>query len=85
MATSRDPRTGSLDDTGRSGRRGQRSGRGSGIQSSTSGVLMVGPNFRVGRRKIGSGSSSEVRIGEHGRVCGKNSSLFSPLHNHQDE
>lgn len=66
MASSRDPRTGgSRDDTGRSGGRGgQRSSRGSGSQSSTSGVLMVGPNFRVGR-KIGCGNFGELRIGKN--------------------
>ena len=69
MASSRDPRTvGSRDDTGRSGGRGgQRSSRGSGSQSSTSGVLMVGPNFRVGR-KIGCGNFGELRIGESHQV-----------------
>ena len=77
MATSRDPRTGgSRDDTGRSGGRGQRSGRGSGSQSSTSGVLMVGPNFRVGR-KIGCGNFGELRIGEHGRLCVGQTALCS--------
>jgi casein kinase 1 gamma len=31
--------------------------------SSTSGVLMVGPNFRVGK-KIGCGNFGELRLGE---------------------
>ncbi|CAH1108693.1 unnamed protein product [Psylliodes chrysocephalus] len=33
-------------------------------QSSTSGVLMVGPNFRVGK-KIGSGNFGELRLGKN--------------------
>lgn len=33
-------------------------------QSSTSGVLMVGPNFRVGK-KIGSGNFGEIRLGKN--------------------
>ena len=35
---------------------------------SGSGVLMVGPNFRVGR-KIGCGNFGELRLGENGNVC----------------
>ena len=33
------------------------------IRSSNSGVLMVGPNFRVGK-KIGSGNFGELRLGK---------------------
>lgn len=33
-------------------------------QSSSSGVLMVGPNFRVGK-KIGSGNFGELRLGKN--------------------
>lgn len=32
--------------------------------TSTSGILMVGPNFRVGK-KIGCGNFGELRLGEH--------------------
>ncbi|XP_014671521.1 PREDICTED: casein kinase I isoform gamma-1-like, partial [Priapulus caudatus] len=40
---------------------GQRQG---GATSGTSGVLMVGPNFRVGK-KIGSGNFGELRLGKN--------------------
>lgn len=33
-------------------------------KSSTSGVLMVGPNFRVGK-KIGNGNFGEIRLGKN--------------------
>lgn len=36
---------------------------GGGAQSSSAGVLMVGPNFRVGK-KIGCGNFGELRLGE---------------------
>lgn len=39
------------------------SGTGRGGNSSNSGVLMVGPNFRVGK-KIGSGNFGEIRLGK---------------------
>lgn len=41
-----------------------------GVRSSgtSSGVLMVGPNFRVGK-KIGCGNFGELRLGEPTRVC----------------
>jgi len=37
--------------------------------SSSSGVLMVGPNFRVGK-KIGCGNFGELRLGEQSETCG---------------
>lgn len=37
--------------------------------SSSSGVLMVGPNFRVGK-KIGCGNFGELRLGEQLEMCG---------------
>ncbi|XP_071845462.1 casein kinase I-like isoform X2 [Apostichopus japonicus] len=40
------------------------SGTGRGGNSSNSGVLMVGPNFRVGK-KIGSGNFGEIRLGKN--------------------
>lgn len=44
----------------KSGGRGTNCGRSSGTSS---GVLMVGPNFRVGK-KIGCGNFGELRLGE---------------------
>lgn len=38
---------------------------GSGTQVSSGGVLMVGPNFKVGK-KIGSGNFGELRLGKDG-------------------
>lgn len=35
---------------------------------SGSGVMMVGPNFRVGK-KIGCGNFGELRLGTYGRPC----------------
>lgn len=59
--------------TGASGQRGTGGGAGGGTSStmysarhsvsSSSGVLMVGPNFRVGK-KIGCGNFGELRLGE---------------------
>lgn len=40
-----------------------RSGHGTRTGSSNSGVLMVGPNFRVGK-KIGCGNFGELRLGK---------------------
>ena len=48
----------------RPSRHSQNSGR-SATASSHSGVLMVGPNFRVGK-KIGCGNFGELRLGETG-------------------
>ena len=57
--------------------RTSRGSQGSGMRGSTSsaghtGVLMVGPNFRVGK-KIGCGNFGELRLGkrerERERVC----------------
>ena len=47
---------------------------GSAAQTSGGGVLMVGPNFKVGK-KIGSGNFGELRLGE----CRLPLSLTSPL------
>lgn len=43
---------------------GSRSGHGSRSSGSSSGVLMVGPNFRVGK-KIGCGNFGELRLGKN--------------------
>ncbi|KAK6302215.1 hypothetical protein J4Q44_G00265700 [Coregonus suidteri] len=43
---------------------GSRSGHGSRSSGSNSGVLMVGPNFRVGK-KIGCGNFGELRLGKN--------------------
>ncbi|XP_063679184.1 casein kinase I-like [Bolinopsis microptera] len=55
-------------DKQRGGRTSAQSGRGTGGRSSSnsqqSGALMVGPNFRVGR-KIGSGNFGELRVGKN--------------------
>ena len=53
-------------DPRRTSRNSQSSLRGSAASSSHSGVLMVGPNFRVGK-KIGCGNFGELRLGEDGR------------------
>lgn len=45
------------------GTRGGGSGRSGASAGSTGGVLMVGPNFRVGK-KIGCGNFGELRLGE---------------------
>ena len=50
-------------DPRRTSRNSQSSLRGPAASSSHSGVLMVGPNFRVGK-KIGSGNFGELRLGE---------------------
>lgn len=47
-----------------SGKAGSRSGHGSRGANSNSGVLMVGPNFRVGK-KIGCGNFGELRLGKN--------------------
>lgn len=47
--------------SGKTGSRSGHSGRGTG---SNSGVLMVGPNFRVGK-KIGCGNFGELRLGKN--------------------
>lgn len=47
--------------SGKTGSRSGHTGRGSG---SNSGVLMVGPNFRVGK-KIGCGNFGELRLGKN--------------------
>ena len=47
----------------RPSRNSQGSSRGATVSSSHSGVLMVGPNFRVGK-KIGCGNFGELRLGE---------------------
>ncbi len=47
----------------RPGRHSQSSGGRSTTATSHSGVLMVGPNFRVGK-KIGCGNFGELRLGE---------------------
>lgn len=47
--------------SGKTGIRSGHAGRGSG---SNSGVLMVGPNFRVGK-KIGCGNFGELRLGKN--------------------
>lgn len=47
---------------------GGRSGHGGRGAGTNSGVLMVGPNFRVGK-KIGCGNFGELRLGEKGRLC----------------
>jgi len=44
---------------------GGRSSHGSRSAGTNSGVLMVGPNFRVGK-KIGCGNFGELRLGEKG-------------------
>lgn len=38
------------------------------VSSSSSGFLMVGPNFRVGK-KIGCGNFGELRLGEYTFTC----------------
>ena len=50
-------------DPRRTSRNSQSSLRGSAAASSHSAVLMVGPNFRVGK-KIGCGNFGELRLGE---------------------
>lgn len=59
--------------------------------SSSSGVLMVGPNFRVGK-KIGCGNFGELRLGEYRKwilndkkhaVWMKNASFIGHLSNHR--
>jgi len=54
------------DDPGGGGRRVSKSGGGGGRMhpSANSGVLMVGPNFRVGK-KIGCGNFGELRLGKN--------------------
>ena len=47
----------------RPSRNSQASARSSTLSSGHSGVLMVGPNFRVGK-KIGCGNFGELRLGE---------------------
>lgn len=47
-----------------SAKTGSRSGHGSRSAGSNSGVLMVGPNFRVGK-KIGCGNFGELRLGKN--------------------
>lgn len=47
---------------------GGRSGHGGRGAGTNSGVLMVGPNFRVGK-KIGCGNFGELRLGEKGHLC----------------
>lgn len=47
---------------------GGRSSHGSRSAGTNSGVLMVGPNFRVGK-KIGCGNFGELRLGEKGFFC----------------
>lgn len=47
-----------------SGKTGSRSGHGGRGGGSNSGVLMVGPNFRVGK-KIGCGNFGELRLGKN--------------------
>lgn len=46
---------------------GGRSSHGSRSAGTNSGVLMVGPNFRVGK-KIGCGNFGELRLGEKGHL-----------------
>ena len=48
----------------RPNRKSVESARSTSVSGSTSGVLMVGPNFRVGK-KIGCGNFGELRLGEH--------------------
>ena len=50
-------------DPRRTSRNSQSSLRGTAASSSHSGVLMVGPNFRVGK-KIGCGNFGELRLGK---------------------
>lgn len=47
-----------------SSKTGSRSGHGGRSGGSNSGVLMVGPNFRVGK-KIGCGNFGELRLGKN--------------------
>lgn len=47
-----------------SAKTGSRSGHGGRSAGSNSGVLMVGPNFRVGK-KIGCGNFGELRLGKN--------------------
>lgn len=54
---------------------GGRSSHGSRSAGTNSGVLMVGPNFRVGK-KIGCGNFGELRLGEKGLLL---SSLSPPV------
>lgn len=49
---------------------GGRSSHGSRSAGTNSGVLMVGPNFRVGK-KIGCGNFGELRLGEKGFFCAR--------------
>ena len=64
MATPRDThRSGGPTGTGGQRSRAPSSRSGASTQSSSSGVLMVGPNFRVGK-KIGCGNFGELRLGE---------------------
>lgn len=51
---------------------GTRQSSSSTASTSSSGVLMVGPNFRVGK-KIGCGNFGELRLGKKLDIC---SSLF---------
>ena len=61
-------------DPRRTSRPSRHSGSGSGGRSTTSsshsGVLMVGPNFRVGK-KIGCGNFGELRLGKFSVECGR--------------
>lgn len=64
MATPRDiHRSGAAPGTGGQRPRASSSRGSASAQSSSSGVLMVGPNFRVGK-KIGCGNFGELRLGE---------------------
>ncbi len=75
MATRGDQRGGRSSDPKNLGGpgRGVRSGASNGSRTSSissAGVLMVGPNFRVGK-KIGCGNFGELRLGEYGNEdCG---------------
>ena len=53
---------------GGSGVTGTRQSSSSTASTSSSGVLMVGPNFRVGK-KIGCGNFGELRLGEKQNVA----------------
>ena len=55
-------------DPRRTSRNSQSSLRGPAASSGHSGVLMVGPNFRVGK-KIGCGNFGELRLGKYMCVC----------------
>ena len=64
MATPRDThRSGATAGTGGQRPRASSSRSAASAQSGSSGVLMVGPNFRVGK-KIGCGNFGELRLGE---------------------